>query len=593
MAVTLRQPDQLSPGATVTLPDDLALPPGSYEIVIRGQGEEWTLPGIVPARIEDRATNAAPAEPGPNVPVVGVAVAVIVTASLWLARRVLVQRRRLDGYHRAIGLIERGRHSEALPELTGMEAVLPARLRWDARFFVAYALYRSGELDEADLRLAALNRERPHDEHTAQLLAHLRVERDDHDGAEAVLDALEARAGIMTDSCRRLHGLVKFQRAMNAFRDGRIGGATDLFEKVAQLGDYRDEIPTGLRNRHIVLGTRALLLRDMTRARQHFDDLLHDLGDERGDEADALRGSARLGLALASWIEDTAPALARAESLLADAIATVNPADAALRDWPADVSSKIAERLEAAGDDESAHSWSRDRFVRDAQFVRGLALLRLWNGDEHDDRLVRAYGCFAAARSRHPSFSDVHVVVGLLRYRLSVTAAEREAAVEILREARRLGARDPELLGLIASHDRLLHRRHDPLDDLLLQDLADRDQELVDPDTDDTRPIPARDRRDPRPPGRRAFHLVPPEPGALADSSPTLAERNERAELLIERARHLREAPGDPPVQRSIIALDEARRELIRAARATDESESRLLSLLGDRLFPEDGSGAP
>jgi hypothetical protein len=74
--------------------------------------------------------------------------------------------------------------------LSHIEGGLPERRRAHARFFTSFALFQLDQLDEAEHRLAALNREYPTDTDVAYLLAYLRGDRHDSDGAEPVLAAL-------------------------------------------------------------------------------------------------------------------------------------------------------------------------------------------------------------------------------------------------------------------------------------------------------------------------------------------------------------------------------------------------------------------
>jgi tetratricopeptide (TPR) repeat protein len=519
--------------------------------------------------------------------------ALVAVAGFLAYSRVLVPLRHVRSYRRALGLLGADQHDEALPELTRLDGVLPPRQRAAARFFIAFALYRLDRLDEAEHRLAALNRENPHDVEVAYLLAYVRVGRRDFDGAEPVLAALESTGRLGAANARRLYGVVQFQRAMEAFRDGRIDAAAELFEKAEQLGDFRDQIPVDLRNRHVVLGAQALFDKDVRAARTQFEHLEQAAGRLPAGERDRTLASAKLGLALAAWIENAPGSPAAMEALLTDAAALLDPAGSLTLDWPAEATgSGLAERLAALADGggQPAEQVELDRMLRDIHLLRGAGVLRTWADADRAEAAERAdsyradaLARFACARDRDPDFSDVYLVVGLLQYYLASTGPDRASAVALLREAQKLGTRDPEVLQAINQHDRVRPENRDAVDaylqvlDRYLQDGTVRAQV------------------------RAALVQRLAQYGKLRDwdsrqellqvrtVAPTVAEMNDRSELLRERVRQLLAMqPGAADLAAAgdlARSLERSSQVLAEQARSVEEMEAELLGLVGDRLL--------
>jgi hypothetical protein len=156
--------------AEVTLPPEASLPEGSYDAVVSGPGGQLQTRLVV-----------GPAESGSAVAVVLVCAALIGLVALAYFG-VLLPRRRRQAYGQALAQMDVGEFRRALPALTRLEGRLPARLRAEARFHIAFALFQLDSLDEAEHRLAALHRENPADPSVLHLLAHLLVTRRDHEG---------------------------------------------------------------------------------------------------------------------------------------------------------------------------------------------------------------------------------------------------------------------------------------------------------------------------------------------------------------------------------------------------------------------------
>jgi len=599
---------------SVSLPAGVSLAPGSYDVVIRGDGREIRAKVIVvgpssqqagegtptpgPVQVEPATVHPATedGEAGSTVSVIVLGSVLAVVVGLLGYTKILVPRRRMRSYRQALDLLAAGQWARAVPELSRLESALPTRRRADARFFIAFALYRLDNLDEAEHRLAALHREDPGHVDVAYLLAYILVARRSFDRAEQVLEMIEAAGKLDAGRIRRLFGVVTFHRALEAFRDGRVDAAAQLFEKVDRLGDFRERIPTDLRNRHAVLGAQALFEKDLHRARGQFESLEQAAQRLDPEHRDPMLASAKLGLALAAWIEDTPGSPRRVEDLLVEAARLVDPAGALTRPWADGDAADIAERLAALADGEgrSPEQHDRDRTLRDIHFLRGLAVLREWArvdrataagsvGTYLDAALAR----LACARDRDPDFSDVYLVVGLLRYYLAATDRDRAAGVGLLREAQKLGTRDPEVFQIVNHHDRLRQAHRDAVDaylevlDRYLLDGTVREQVRA-----------ALVQRLSRYAKVRGWDSRP-ELTRVRTVQPTVAEINDRSQLLRERVSQLvAMQPGadDLAAARELSrSLEHESRVLSEHARAVEQKEAELLALVGDRLLVDNG----
>jgi len=515
--------------------------------------------------------------------------------------KVLVPRRRTRSYREVLALVDHGDYARALPALTRMEFELPARKRDNARFFIAFCQFQLDYLDEAEHGLAALNREKPQDANVAYLLAYLRVARRDYDGAEPVLEGIDLTGRPGTDTpehIAKLYGIVKFQRGLEAFRDGRIGAAAELFEKTQQLGHFGDQIPADFKNQHVMIGTQCLFDRNVAEARRQFEDLQRmagQLGD--AEQRESMLASASIGLALAAWIENTADSPAEVERRLVDAARRLDP-DAPLElTWPVDAAGSgiagFVERLEALRDkkDSPAERAELDQVLRDIHFLRGAAVLRSWaTSDQATQRLESFYAAalsrFACARDRDPDFSDAYLVVGLLRYYLADADQERDHGAELLRRAQQLGTRDPEVRQILNQHDQRRRVNQDAVRAYLdvlndyIQNGTVREQVRI--------ALLQRLSRY----GKRLHWDSRPDPALVRTVAPTVAEINDRSALLRERVRELATGHGAAELATTnelTRRLERESRELSERARAVEESEAELLVQVGDRLLTDGG----
>jgi hypothetical protein len=430
--------------------------------------------------------------------------------------------------------------------------------------------------------LAALHREEPDDPAVAYLLAYLRVQRGDVDGAEPVLAALARRNLLAVGQARRLYGVVLFQQATQAVSDGRIDDAADLFDRVEQLGDFRDRVPVDLRSRHTVIGARALLDRDLPTARRQFEDLAGAAGNNE------LMVSAKLGLALTAWLEAEPGSGRRVVVLLTECLRVLYPKGPLRLDWPGppsdDVAGQLAE-LTAVGELPAAHRELRQT-LRDIYLLRALASVRMWTEGDVDPATAEKFvaACaqrFACAVRMDRQFADPYLVVGMLRYRLGAGTAERHRAIAELRAAQTLGVRQPELLRILRDHEDRERFRDQDYTTLL--------HRLAGPGVGPPTPETAR-RYDAR------FGRIPnrdhPADGVASGGAPTVTELSERAELLTAKLVNLHHALGPDADAAAELArrLAQDNAALAERARAIEEGEAALLALIGARLLSEEKS---
>jgi hypothetical protein len=580
-----------------------SLAPGSYEVVIRGSGTELATTIVVPSQ-QPAATEPTGQPDGSAWWLLLLALVVVAGggAALVAARRTRAPGRapamRLPGaptrrYHELLAMLDAGEYASVLPELTRLEGTLPDRLRDDARFFIAFAQYQLGDLDPAEHLLATLHRESPDDPEVGYLLAYVRNDRRNFDGAAAVLEAVERAGRLDGERIRRLYSVVTYQRAAEALRDGRIREAADLFEKVDALGGLPGRVPADLRGRHALLGVQALLSKEAQAARRHFQALDTVPADVDAAESAEIRATAQLGLALADWIEFGS---ARTEAInrhLNAVLGLLAPGAPTMLPWT-DPTEQLTERLAglAARRATSPGRAERDRTLRDVHLLHGMLVLRYvadLDGAEaarrRDRYLHLALGRLACARERDPEFADVYVVAGMLCHYLTTVAAGAERAAALLSRARQLGARDPELMRALKHLERRTPTARDDVD-LYLQEL---DQFIHDPVIRQRvrHALAARMARY----GKFPDWEVGPEPEP--ERAATLPELVDRAKLHAARLDRLIAAAPDGPDRPKLEELarlhDERVRELATLVSIVETAEADLLAGLGGLLLRENG----
>ena len=554
--------------------------------------------GPVPPPVTKATTNTQPASGDSSALTYTLAAllpALLIGIGAWFYFKVLLPRKELEPYSEALHLLNSKRYEQALPVLTKIEAKLPEDLRREARYFIAFAYYQLNNSMEAERWLDALYREDASDANTAYLLAHIRVAEERYDEAEPVLEKMERNRQLRTHHARKLLGVVKFRQAMAALKEKRIDVAASLFEKVQELGDFADQIPADLRNRHIALGTEALFNKDTSVARQKFESLEKGAANVPEDQRRSLLATAKLGLALVKWIED-GNSNAAVEEMLVEAANLFDPGSPVEMTWPEEESEKdILERLSLLDVADGLPPDQKDvnRCLRDIHFLRGIAVLKSWSmmdgakaHDEIQKHLDAALSRFACARARDDQFSDVPLVAGLLMYYLYKPGPQRRRAVDLLEQSRKLGMNDPDALEIINNRQRIERANANAVDKYL--------QVLDQYVNDDTvrrevrssllerlsRYKRIQDWGGSRPPVSRS-----------RDVEPTVGEVRHRSELLLVRVGQILSAQGNSADTNQLERLSQnILREsegLLQLVAAIEQQESELLVLTGTHLLKE------
>jgi hypothetical protein len=508
--------------------------------------------------------------------------------------RILVPRRKMKPYQQALELLSARHYSDALPLLTSIEGKLPDQLRREARFLIAFAYYQTGNTTEAEHMLGTLYREDSSDPNVAYLLAHIRVEKKLYDEAELVLEQMEVNKQLGVHHARKLLGLVKFQRGLTALHDGRIEAASELFEKVKSLGDYAARIPADIRNRHILLGTRGLFDKDVAAARKQFESLQTAAAQLASGERTTLLATAKLGLALADWIEEKPGSYTAVEKLLAEAARLFSPNEPLERPWPDNVGEKDIEKKLADIDvkaGQSAEQRDFERCLRDLHFLRGMAVLKAWSlmdGKIAYDNLKVYYQTallrFACALAHDEDFSDVLLIVGLLKFYLHQPGKkQRTEGIDLLERAQKGGMREPDAMEII-NNRRRIEAQHADAVDKYLQTL---DKYLND-DTVRTEVRKALIERLSRYKrvqewGRR------PDPAWRRSVEPTVGELHNRSETLCVRIEQIlasQKTSDDLNQMRKLSGdLREGGAKLYEQARSIERTEAELLVMTGNQLL--------
>ena len=622
-SVNARQVSQTTDhNVVISLPSDTKLPPGQHPVVVDLAGKK------VPAQLKvadatsrtssGSQTNSAPAgaqaaNPNNTTPANANApdsapaspwtlmlgailgTALLIGACVWIYFKVYVPRKQIKPYHEALALLRDERYEEALPLLTQVESKLPENLRSDARFFIAFAHFKLNNPKEAEHVLDALHREHPGDAQAAYLLAHVRVDTKQYDAAEPVLTLMEKNGQLNVHHAKKLFGLVQYQRALAAMKEGLIDGAAELFEKVVALGDFADKIPADLRNRHIALGTKALFDKDYQEARKQFETLEKAAPKESSEKRNEMLLTAKLGLALAAWVEDNAEAEKTVEPFLAEAAKLLAPADPLEKSWAdvdkeKDLAEQFAE-LESEAD-LSPEQKQRKQNLRDIHFLRGMSVLRDCQRLSKSAALEQLYEYyersltrFACARHYDEQFSDVLLVVGLLMYYVHKPGAERGQAVDLLEGAQKRGMHEPNAMEIINKRAHIERANADAVD-LYLQVL---DKYLHD---DTVRADVRRSLIERLGKYRKVSTLGQRVNVAnMRRVEPTVAEMRNRSEILRVRVEQIISAQDNTDEVHKVRQLSETithdGQKLYEQAMTIEKNESELLALTGTQLFKE------
>jgi tetratricopeptide (TPR) repeat protein len=556
-------------------------------------------PSPIPAATTQTAQEQAPviATQSSSLPIIAMIVGIVgVLAAIGVIYyvRIIVPRQRIEPYNQAMEMIRAKEYERALPILTKIEGKLPDDLRTGCRFFIAFARYQTGDLDRAAIDLENLKQEEPNNIPIAYFLAYIYVEKNDLKKADPLLEQLEKKGSLNYQQCQRLLGILKFRRAYMELKEGHVDAAEDLFEKVKALGDFKDQIPGDLRDRNLVLGTKALFDADTTEARVLFNRLASEAGNDSGNAF--LLASAKTGLALADWIDER-PA-EEVERQLTEAVRLINPKDTLRQPWkniidtaPDDSITRL-EKLETAEEGTTLKA-SQDpnvRILRDIHFLRAMNVLRGWNqmeGEPAYKKLPETYQEVLEILTRSQAFdqrfSDIYLAAGLLMYYLHKPGQEeRSTAIDLLQKAQRLGMREPSALEIINAREKAREANKGPIDtylqvlDKYINDATVRQEVRM-------RLITQRRRFQ-----RTARDAKQTSYKNISSAAPTLDEMQKRTAVLLERISQIvQEQPRAETDEISKLCGEIQRgTEMLKAqAQTVESSEAALLEKTGNQLF--------
>jgi tetratricopeptide (TPR) repeat protein len=520
---------------------------------------------------------------------------IMFTLATWVYFKIILPRKQIKPYKKALGLISNLKYDEALPILTQVESKLPDELRHNARFFIAFANMQLKNFQEAEHILTALHRESPKNHSASYLLAYIRVVGERYDEAEPVLEKMESNGQIETHHAKKLLGIVKFQRALAALKDRRVIAAGELFEKVQELGDFADQIPADLRNHHIVLGTNALFEQDIPEARKQFESLQKTASKSPESQRGKLLASAKLGLALVEWLEDTPGCSTTIETLLVEAAKLLDLDGPTELPWPADAEPKdISQKLKDLDVEINLPEDKKgvNHLLRDIHFLRGIAVLRSWRqmeGEAAHHAITTQYESsltrFACSRARDEEFSDVFLVVGLLMYYLHKPGPERGKGIDLLQQSQKQGMRDPDAMEIINNRERIERANADAVDKYLqildhyLSDNTVRKEVRI--------ALMAR---------LSKFKRIQsweerPDLALARTVEPTVAEMRNRSEILQTRVDQILASRGESEDVSRVRVLSQVimqdSQKLFDQAKTIERNESELLAETGNHLFKD------
>jgi len=501
----------------------------------------------------------------------------------------------LDPYWRALIAVRDRRYKSALPDLTSIESKLPPELRQDARFFIALCCYHVEDLVEAEHQAAALYREDPENENVACLLAHLFVERSLDEEAEPILERLHARDKLDVGEARTMLSIVKFRLGMKAIQANDIEAAAEYFSFVEQLGLFTKYIPSDLRNRHITLGTRALFDQDLPAARKHFEALRTAARDLEEENARPLLVKAAVGLVLVQWLEKSDKDEESLEDALWETALLIHADGPKELPWPEiselkDDPDALRRALEEA--DKNFELPADEQVfklcLRDLHFLRAMHIIITWGnmesseaGKKIEKRLERILSRLACARAIDERFADTYLVAGLLMFYLHKPGPERTAGVDLLEQARKLGARDPAAMEIISNRERIERENADAIDryQLALDEYLHDETVRKEVREDLFKRLMTLQRLKSR--------YKPPDLSQARTVDPTVEEMRKRSETLREHILALEKSTDNMELAQQSTRLAEQADELTKMAKLIEETEKMLLILAGEELFKD------
>lgn len=530
--------------------------------------------------------------------------AILVAASAWYYLSKVQPGRVIKEYQEALQAVEAREYTRALPLLTIVEGKLPQGLRRQARFFVAFVNAQLKHTADATAIAAALHREDASDAEAAELLAWLYVSDMKYESAEAVLKTMR-KNGSLGNEATRLLSCAKFAQGMKAYRAGGLDQASLLFNEVRELGHFVDRIPADLRDRHVALGARALFEHDAAAARKQFEALEKASASLTGEPGRLMAAKAKVGLALAAWVDGDSPAtesmvetnLAAAAQLLksGEPIDLPWPDNAATSETTAADKLENMERpaLEVQKDGIDSHDLTKSSLrltLRDIHFLRAMNVLRGWKQMETERALTQTptrykstLGRLAAARDHDSEFSHVYLAAGLLMYYLRTDVAERMRGVDLLDRARGLGMREPETMEILHHRDKMNETN---------KDARTRFMDVLDKYIGDET-VRLEVRRDLLTHlskyGRFVGVKKRPDLSGARSLPPTIEEVRNRSELLRARVTEIIQSGDQDANELRVMtaSVDEESQRLWEQAKAVENKQAELVTATGDLLFKD------
>jgi TolA-binding protein len=614
-------------GQKIILPSGVEITGGQQEALIEVDGQQIPVQlsiSCVPlsgsaAGESSQPTNAAETNPGPaatSAPEVApsaststpgnsnnslmiilaaVIPVVLIALGAGIYLKIIRPRQQKKPYLQALETLKAGRSGDAQKALTEVESKLTGKERRDARFFIAFTNFKQDNLDEALYVLNGLYKEDAKDYEAAYFLAYIYVQQKQYEKALPILENLERNKQLGLYQTKKLLGMVKLYQGVKAFNEGRIDVAVDLFETVCTLGDYADQIPADMSNRHTVLGTKALYENQVEEARHHFESLQNAAEKAAVEEQVNLRATAALGLAMVTWI-DAARDYDEIEKQLCAAAQLLLPDEPLTRPWSPEMAQlSVEEKLTALDTpaDQEISQDDREFVLRDIHFLRGINVLNQWSQldgeaglEQSETMLNRVVERFACAFAHDPGFGDVLLIVGLLYYYLYQPGSEkRNEGIRYLEEARKQGVRVPEVLEILNGIEKVRHANAPAVEkylqilDKYLHDETVRKEvrlELV------KRLSTYQRVRD---------YPVRRDLTEARQVEPTVAEVRDRSDMLRVRVEELLAARGTDLALENIRQLSdnlkEAGQELFNKAQAIQKTEADLLAVTGNQLLKE------
>ncbi|MEU9101654.1 hypothetical protein [Streptomyces sp. NPDC048361] len=402
---------------------------------------------------------------------------------------------------------------------------------------------------------------------TAHLELYVQARLGNHD---RVTDLYAAHHDLLDDRprSRRIAAISHLQLATGHWRRRETDGALHHFDRVRELGELTEHIPTEVNDLQLVKGVQAVFDGRTDDAREAFAD-----ARTRSVERETPTVQAELGLLVCDWPQGDPVQLGRWLARLAE---QVGPDDPGLAE---------EERVTAG------------RLRTGIAVLRLVALLREWlarpalSGAPAPDDFEELRRRVEAVREADPELGDAALVDGLVRYYFAFSQPEREQALATLDAGTALakGVLLPEVLDLM-ERERALGGEGDAISRYLtlVAELLD-DPDRSDEDRAHFRRLKARfalygD------PGDLPEGAVPHQRAAADDHRRRSRALRRRIELIVYP--RIRDLPDDAPAKRALrdllADLDRASGVYAEGAEILHGAEQQLITRTGEILLPEE-----